>query len=256
MKSSKKIRFIAIATSLLLAATTQAANVAISDVSNGGPLTTTLTVASGNWYQPGVGSVTGTLNINSGGSIVFTNASFETIIQQNAAGTSTININTGGSMDFSGAIGNGSTVFLGNNVATAIGIINLQGGMLNGTNLTNIIFGRDGGTGQLNILAGAVILGDSTPLFDVTNAGLAFGTNNNSFINFSLGSTGTLAVTGANQTFYQSLWNSNDLRYGGTNTGLFSDHYQVTGNILSVIPEPSAALLGGLGLFGLLRRRR
>jgi hypothetical protein len=66
----------------------------------------------------------------------------------------------------------------------------------------------------------------------------------------------TLSITGANQTFYEALWTSTTLKYNGGNMGAFSDNFQVSGTTLSLIPEPSAALLSALGVLGLLRRRR
>lgn len=233
-----------------LLATVKAANVAI----NNGTLTTSLNVAGPNDYYQSAG---GTLDVNSGGSITVSNPRFESIFMQDAAGTSIININTGGSLDFSGATGFGTTLFLGNNRLTAIAIINVQGGIFDGSGLTNIIFGRDNGIGQMNISSGSVILGDSTPLFDTNGGGTPVeSTRTNSYINFADGSTGTLAITGATLTTYQNWWNTGDLRFGGNNTGTFDEHFIVSGNVLSVVPEPSMALLSGVGLIGLLRRRR
>lgn len=219
------------------------------------PLTSTVNVSgTGNWYQ--IGGSTATYDINSGGSIVVTNPQYESMIGQNASGPVTLNLNTGGSMNFSGATGGGAILFVGNNLTSAIGILNLNGGTFDGSGITNFILGRDSGTGQVNISAGSMTIGDSTPLFDavVTNGKVA-GTS--SYINFTSGSTGTLAITGYDLAAYTALWNANDLRFAGANSGAFADHFQVSGNTLSVIPEPSTALLSGsFLLMALVRRRR
>jgi hypothetical protein len=55
-----------------------------------------------------------------------------------------------------------------------------------------------------------------------------------------------------------SLYSFNNLCFQGTNTGDFSDYFDVQGDTLVVVPEPSTALLLGSGLAGLLscRKRR
>lgn len=230
------------ATAVVVTSQTHAANLAVGAAN---PLTTTITVGSGNYFQMDA-AAPATLAINSGGKVAVTGADFETIIGQNWSGTSTINLNAGGSLDFSGATGNGRTLYIGNNIAAAIGIVNVQGGSINGGTLTTIVFGRAGATGQMNISAGSVIFG-ALP---------TFGTAAANFINFTTGSTGTLTVTGANQTFYEGLFATQDLRYNGSFAGSFTDNFVVNGSTLSVVPEPSALLLGGLGLLAGLRRRR
>lgn len=218
----------------------------------GGPLeagttiTSTIIVGAGDWFQPGVGSTSGTLTINAGGVMSFTDPTWETIIQQNVAGTSTININTGGTMSFAGISANGRRLFVGNQVAGAIGIINLNGGVFDGSGLTTAgetIFGRGGATGFMTISNGGSAVFGSAPVFG--NGG---GTG---YINFT--GAGTLAIPGAD---YAALYAANSIRFNGGNTADFASVFQVNGGVLSQVPEPSAALLGALGVLGLIRRRR
>jgi hypothetical protein len=76
------------------------------------------------------------------------------------------------------------------------------------------------------------------------------------YIDFVSGSSGVLDLGNGDSTLYQGLWDSGKLRVDGGNVGTFADHFVVTGTQLSLIPEPSIALLGGLGLLALLQRRR
>lgn len=59
---------------------------------------------------------------------------------------------------------------------------------------------------------------------------------------------------------YTMLWNQGVLKKDGSNTGTFAQNFSYSGSgtagTLTAIPEPSAALLGGLGMLCLLRRRR
>ena len=59
---------------------------------------------------------------------------------------------------------------------------------------------------------------------------------------------------------YTMLWNQGVLQKDGANIGAFGDNFSYSGGAtagtLTAIPEPSAALLGGLGMLALLRRRR
>lgn len=68
--------------------------------------------------------------------------------------------------------------------------------------------------------------------------------------------TATTLLSAGVATTWEALWTSGNLKVNGGNLGAFSDHFEVTGNTLAAVPEPSAALLGGLGLLALLRRRR
>ena len=204
--------------------------------------TTPLVVGAGDWYATAPGTVT----LNAGGSIVITNASFQTILAQLSNGTSTININSGGSMDFSGASGNGKGLYLGNASSTATGIINVNGGFLGGAPLTDIVFGRSSARGEVNISTGSILFG-AAPTFE------------SGFINFTsdYGDSASLRVIGQNEAYFQGLFTAGTLRFQGGNTGTFSDHFQVNNDTLIVaVPEPSAACLLGAGLTALLIRRR
>ena len=59
---------------------------------------------------------------------------------------------------------------------------------------------------------------------------------------------------------YQMLWNQGVLKKDGANTGTFAQNFSYAWwcfrGTLTAIPEPSAALIGGLGMLCLLRRRR
>ncbi len=213
-----------------LAAT--AAQVAVS-----GDITGTTTVGSGDFWQ----SNGTTTTIKSGGTLAITTPQWETIIQQNAAGTSTMTVETGGTLDFSGATGNGTTFFVGN--ANGTGILNLDGGTLDGATLTNFTIGRAGANGTFNINAGTANVGNLT----VDNGGA---------VNFGTDSTGTLTVTGADTATFQTLWDQGKLTFGGANEGTFTDHFKVEGSTLSVVPEPSSTALLGLGGLALILRRR
>jgi len=114
------------------------------------------------------------------------------------------------------------------------------------------------------------------------NTGSSGGSNNNRFFNFGLGSgtvdfTGTLntqnmtldwtsgssfaltaaGISGAGTT-YEELWDAGNLLVDGAQSGTFASNFSVTGNTLTLVPEPSAfGLLAGFLAFGwvMLRRR-
>ena len=85
--------------------------------------------------------------------------------------------------------------------------------------------------------------------------GITFNVSN-PFINFLSGSTGVIKVTGADYAYYESLWDSSNLRVAGVNSGTFAGNFTVSGNELSLVPEPSLVLLGCLGILPVMRRRR
>lgn len=238
-------RFCAAVISLTVVSPSFAANLAVTET-----ITTTKTVGGGDWYQLGGGNVA---SINSGGTLDLSGPAFESIIGQSGGGT--LNINSGGAVTSTGATAGGIRFWIGN-AAAGVGTVNLfDGGSFNGGSFTDFRLGRDNGSGIFNILGGTATIGDSTILFDRNNTDTANGTGT-SYFNFSIGSTGSLTVTGATAATYEGWFTNGDLRHGGVNTGNFADHFAVTGSTLTAVPEPSAALLGLLGGLALRRQRR
>jgi hypothetical protein len=70
------------------------------------------------------------------------------------------------------------------------------------------------------------------------------------------GSLMELTVAGTDQAFYEGLFTGGDLLFEGSGAGSFGDNFQVSGETLSLIPEPSSLALLGLGGLCVLRRRR
>jgi autotransporter-associated beta strand protein len=96
-------------------------------------------------------------------------------------------------------------------------------------------------------LAGALI-------FEFGN--LAAFANNTEFDLFSFTTTSTGDFSGVTSTgFYAGTWSKSGDIWSLTDEGQTLNFSEVTGNLV-VVPEPRAALLGGLGLLALLRRRR
>lgn len=98
-----------------------------------------------------------------------------------------------------------------------------------------------------------------TVTFGGTTAGdlnLLVGLGNGVTLNWETGSLMELGVNGADQTFYEGLFTSGDLLFEGSSTGTFGDHFQVSGDTLSLVPEPGSLALLSLGGLCVLRRRR
>ncbi|MCB1131333.1 MAG: hypothetical protein KDN05_09395 [Verrucomicrobiae bacterium] len=105
-----------------------------------------------------------------------------------------------------------------------------------------------------NASAGTISFG--TPL---TNNVWTHATIKLAFSDFDLGSTVNATMTIGANTFANSFtWDSQDDFSFSFGPGAFLDEDFITVDnlVIQTIPEPSAALFGGLGLLGLLRRRR
>ena len=70
------------------------------------------------------------------------------------------------------------------------------------------------------------------------------------------GSAMTLTIAGADSAYYEGLFAAGGLLFEGANNGAFSDHFQVSGETLSLVPEPASAAAAIVGLVFLTGRRR
>ena len=113
-------------------------------------------------------------------------------------------------------------------------------------------FGTAAGTSHMDILIGT----DGTATYNFPNANtlhsttkFAAGVINNSFLVGSPWAEYTFSFTATATTTRMGIYNS--FKIGDSVHSIDVDDVSVT-----AVPEPSAALLGGLGLLALLRRRR
>lgn len=210
-----------------------------------------------NALQLQAGSV---MNFN-GGSISSTNGGELTVV--NSATDAVINVNANLTADVN--------VFGGPRVAT----LNLNAGTFTFTGAGLFRVGISGTEGALNVGDGSMTLNAA----DLTLAAPAAAAPTLSFlsggsgsivadnlslatvdalIDFQTGTSGTLTVSGADSAFYESIWDDGQLLAGGAQNGTFADNFDVTGETIALIPEPSVAILLTSGFFGflLVRRRR
>jgi hypothetical protein len=241
----KKIILISFASCAILATSASAANMA-----TGGDIGNT-TVGGGNYWHAGIGIGNITTNINNGVTLTIKDPGHVTMVQQNQSGTSTININAGGKLDASNVevdddvISGGSWFHFANNVDGAVGIINVNGGTLDGSGFTKVVFGRDGGDGILNISNGGAVTFSVTPT-------MSNDANSTGVINFIGSNAGSYTVAGADKAYYKALFTNGELQRNGSSNGNFSDYFSVTGSTLTVIPEPPSGALLGLGGFTII----
>ena len=149
---------------------------------------TTLNGAAGN-QQSGFLNVAGTttIAIKSGGSLTVngtTNTAPTSIIGQNAAGTSTLSVESGGSLTYGGNVG----LAFGNNIATAIGVLEVSGnatitsGSTTATDVRSyIMVGKDVATGTINLNSGGVLTTGRNFVRDGSGTADASGTANFNF---------------------------------------------------------------------------
>lgn len=200
-----------------------------------------------------------TVNVQSGGAKIDTNG-FNVTTAANLTGTGSLEKQGAGTLTLSG---NGNSV---GSILVSAGTLYVTGALTSsgtvsvtgtgsigsgdaGSGITGSVNIADGGT--LDITQGLLTLGSGTTLsfggfdfsdiigFDVSTA--AFGIHTLVLGDFTLDST-NLAHFGAN----------NALDLGGGRSAYFTQ-----GSLaVAIVPEPGAALLGCIGILGLLRRRR
>jgi autotransporter-associated beta strand protein len=202
----------------------------------------------GTWTLGGDNSYTGGTSVN-GGTL---------LINGSTSSTGLVTVGTSGTLGGNGTVGAATTVNGNLRPGASPGLLSFSNSLaltasstttfeIDGTNRGSQYDGVNVGTtlglgGALVFDIGAALSSNTFNLFDVIGA--------------TSGDFTSVSLTG----FYgaESLTNNLGVWTASTNAGnevwTFT---QSTGDLnLSVIPEPSAALLGGLGLLALLRRRR
>jgi fibronectin-binding autotransporter adhesin len=190
-----------------------------------GSLANTSTTVQSTGTLRGSGSIAGSVTIQNGGTI--------------AAGNSIESLTTGALSLEAGSI---FAYEMNNNLAASVAgdLTAVTGNLtLDLTNLANLALAELG--------AGSWTVGEKLTLISYS------GSWNGGLFNYggTLADDSSIAFSGMNW-----LFNYNDTVAGGNFTSDLTGTNFVTMTATSVIPEPRAALLGGLGLLMLLRRRR
>ncbi|MFC7338853.1 PEP-CTERM sorting domain-containing protein [Haloferula chungangensis] len=161
-------------------------------------------------------------------------------------------------------------------------LISLRGGTFNQTggiitsNHGGPVFNRADTTTTLNLLGGSLIAGANNNNSLLQSIGLdttiggsltadlpgalnifAGGNHgNSSTLNFNSDWTGSLTLDSA--TAWDNVFEAGDIFYDGTELGAndFESYFQNNNGVITLVPEPSSALLGLIGCGGLLVRRR
>ena len=208
---------------------------------------------SGTWTLAAPSTYNGTTTV-SAGTLLINNTT------GSGTGSSAVTVEAGGTLGGNGTISGAVTVDGALKPGNSTGLLTVGSLALNASSSTTLeINGTNRGAVSNGYDALSVNTGGSIDLggalvFEFGN--LAAFAANTEFDLFSFTTTSTGDFSGVTSTgFYTGTWNKTGDIWALTDEGQTLNFSEATGN-LTVIPEPSAALLGGLGLMFLLRRRR
>ncbi|QTN32068.1 autotransporter-associated beta strand repeat-containing protein [Akkermansiaceae bacterium] len=220
-------------------------------IENGTTGSTTALTKTGNGTitLSGNNSYTGATNVNAGSLIINGNSS---------TATGLVSVAAAGTLGGSGTVGGATTINGNLRPGTSPGVLSFSNslalaststttfeidGVTRGTDYDGVNVGTTLGLGGALVFdIGAILSSTTFNLFDVTGA--------------TSGDFSAVSLTGlyGTQSFTNNLGVWTTTTNAGNEVWTFT---QSTGDLnLAVIPEPSAALLGGLGFLALLRRRR
>ena len=203
----------------------------------------------------------------------------------NSSGTWTWTINSGVIVTLGNNTNNTGRLFVGissNSVNQTLILTSTDGGgilNLRGNHSLDPVLGRlghVGDTGTIEINGGVSLIGGSNPFRYSTTAGNAITINNglvdftgngndpfvresNGFLTFNIADNmATLIVPGQidDAADFTTTWAGASVTASGSNPLSFDFDSIANETTITAVPEPRAALLGGLGLLALLRRRR
>jgi lysophospholipase L1-like esterase len=121
-----------------------------------------------------------------------------------------------------------------------VGNLIIDGGSLNQLDDNNLRFGNAAGTATVSLLSGSfttaataaqvnanatISIVDGTASFGGTFSTIA----ETAQIDFTSGGTGSLSITGADLAYYEGLFDDGNLSVDGDETGVFADHFSVSG---------------------------
>lgn len=210
---------------------------------------------NGKVEQAGSGTtVLNAANAYSGGTAVTAGTLIANNTTGSATGSGAVNVSTGASIGGAGIISGATTI---------------NGSLRPGNSIGTLTVGNDVtwnagnawvfelGTASINLAAANV--GGTRDLLDITGVGSDFIKGSGSGWTFDFANSGAvgwykIVDWQGTTTFSPTDFNITHLASGLT--GSFTVDSGTSALYLNVVPEPAAALLGGLGLLALLRRRR
>jgi autotransporter-associated beta strand protein len=190
----------------------------------------------------------------SGGTVVSGGTLLVNNTTGSATGSGTVNVSTGAAIGGAGIISGATTVSGSVRPGNSIGTLTVGNDITwNGGNAWNFELG----TASIDLAAANI--GGTRDLLDLTGAGSDFlkGTGSSWTFDFAnSGAVGWYKIVDWTGTTSFSAGDFTATNLASGLTGSFTVDSGTSALYLNVVPEPGAALLGGLGLLALLRRRR